>query len=217
MHNPHLTYIRDNWANLHAYRIPGTPRPRRAIEPWIKLHPTPNAPKAPLHLDTLDLLQATARDARELLTLTGQTHIPLMPQTITELDTALAHTTDTAWANTTTEWAELRAEQIRAHLNGDLDGQTITGRCPMCKTPDTLRIRAITSHAAPEPYIVCESGHCNPPSTHCTSWIWGNPAWPIHEWEWFGGLLAAENGEKNQPISRTQPPATTSNETPFAA
>lgn len=196
MHNTNLHYIHTNWNNLKTSLTPGTPHPIKALEPWIELTPPgPGYSKAPLHLDTFDLIHQIHTDTTTWLKQAGQTPAAPMPAPLTQLDTLLriADRKNTTWAHEVNTWAHHTARKLRSHLEGDIAGQTIKSPCPICGTHQSLKVRTIKLATHTEPYIACESGLCQPPEGYCSNFLGNTPVWPINEWPWFAGLLEAQN------------------------
>lgn len=193
MYNQDLAYIHASWGNLNAYRIPGTPRPLRPLEPWVKKQPTTSTKsKAPLHLDTLEIMLDIQIEAYAHLDEAGVTYNPKPPAFLKDLDTVLRITAKHAgaWHQGITDWAHIKAQHVRNHLEHTYDGQTIRATCPSCGDYETLRIRTVHLAGRHEPYLTCESGHCNPPEHICTTWIGGRPVWKMDQWEWFAHLIS---------------------------
>lgn len=195
MHNPDLAYIHQNWAPLKTAMTPGTPRPARTLDPWMTQEtPGPGYTKAPLIIDALDLLLDIQGDTHAWLAQAGNTTPGRMPTPLVTLDETLriANRRGGQWCDEVTAWAKATAQRVRTRLEGDLTGQTIKAPCPICAATGTLRIRSIKAGGLNEPYLTCESGYCRPPEGYCANFLGELPVWPMSEWEWFAGLLEAQ-------------------------
>lgn len=195
MYNPNLEYLHKNWAALKVAMTPGTSLPARTLDPWVTLEGEgAGYTKAPLIVDALDLLLDIQSDTHAWLAQAGDTTPGRMPAPITTLDELLrvASRRGGQWCEGVAAWAQATAGRVRARLEGDITGQIINAPCPICAATGSLRIRAIKAGGINEPYLTCESGYCRPPEGYCANFLGELPVWPMSEWEWFAGLLEAQ-------------------------
>lgn len=79
---------------------------------------------------------------------------------------------------------------LEAALALNVDGHMIKATCPWCRGGlrggYTWRVRIVVD----EPAIICESGHCNPPSKDVGTWWKGCPVWRFPDWPWLARRLA---------------------------
>lgn len=193
MPNTDFTYLADRFPHLIEWRLKGTQRPwREPISRWLPPgdETTPvSSGEAPLHLSTLQLIEAVRAGAAEY----GVGHgIPARTATESILR-ALGREVDQeppagSYGRQAAGWAADASQRVRAHLGEVTDGQRLKAVCPWCWY-QTMTIRVLNLRNGSEPFVRCESGVCAPPAQEVGSWWEGLPCWPMADWEWLAGKL----------------------------
>jgi hypothetical protein len=199
-------WIVERWEHLTDSRYIGTPRPWR--QPQRRRSSSQDQPAmfsttpipAPLHLDTHDLINEVLRKIRHLAVSTAvecghDTVLSYLEHHRTEepseeLDYIVRHFLVTS--EEAQKYTDHTIGRIRARMAEEfaeiLDGQSLVGDCPWCHQQE-LVIRLIGPPGAQQPVVLCENGGCNPPASECGKWYKGQPAWPLHEWEWLAARM----------------------------
>lgn len=211
----HLAEIADHALDLFHAAIPGTPPPwteptltpearaeadaRARLERIERSELGMGESPAPCRVDVLDvILEVTVYADAVACQCATAVGLPTPPPAASayadprpHLAFIRAHLAD-AW-NAEPDWAASWARQaaslakeVARVLRLVRDGQVLKAECPWChgagqRNRWTMRIRDTRDG----PVVVCTNPGCDPPEQDCGRRLGGQPAWPVHEWEWL--------------------------------